>query len=209
MAARQRAVSVIGAGEVGVQPAAGGAHVGAGPSQEPGVAQLAEGGVPVPGVAVLVDVQDVGPGSAGGDREVPVGVAAEPGGDLPGVGGGVQVAVPGGRGLLARLAGQHRPSVGGEGQRLAERRASHGLVQGWRSAGAGLRGWPQRLVSFRSWSARAGRMRAWYSAWAETRAGLRAGCRYRTDHSSDAMSSPYRHRSWAGQQGPRAAARWP
>ena len=53
------------------------------------------------------------------------------------------------------------------------------------------------------------RLRAWYSAWAETRAGLRAGCRYSTDHSSAAMSSPYRHRSWAGQHGPRPAARCP
>ena len=39
------------------------------------------------------------------------------------------------------------------------------------------------------------RGRAWYSAWAESRAGLRSGCRYSTDHSSAAMSSAYRHRS--------------
>jgi hypothetical protein len=52
----QVAVALAGAGEVGVQPAAGGAHVGAGPGQQPGLAQLAEGGVPVPSVAVLVDV---------------------------------------------------------------------------------------------------------------------------------------------------------
>ena len=30
-----------------------------------------------------------------------------------------------------------------------------------------------------------------------------------TDHKAEAMSRAYRHRSWAGQQGPRAAARWP
>ena len=52
-------------------------------------------------------------------------------------------------------------------------------------------------------------MRAWYSAWAESRLVLRAGWRYSARHSWLAMSSPYRHRSWAGQQGPRVAARWP
>src|SRR5947208_16123671 len=42
-------------------------------------------------------------------------------------------------------------------------------------------------------------MRAWYSAWADSRTGVRRGCRYRTDHRLAAMSSAYRHRSWVSQ----------
>ena len=38
---------------------------------------------------MLVDVQDVGAGGAGGDGQVPAGVAGEPGGDLLLIGGGV------------------------------------------------------------------------------------------------------------------------
>ena len=68
----------------------------------------------------------------------------------------------------------------------------HGVLR----TGTGVRGWLQWAVSTRSWSARAGRMRAWYSAWADTRPGVRSGWRYRTDHKVAAMSRPYRHRSW-------------
>src|SRR5207247_8091818 len=99
-----------------MQPAAGGGHVGAGTVEQPGAGEPVEGGEPVPGLAVLVDVEDVGPGSTGSDGQVPVGVAAEPAGDLPLIGGGVQVAMPGGRDLLAALAGKHRPPALGEGQ---------------------------------------------------------------------------------------------
>ena len=80
--AGQVAVALGGAGEVGVQAAAGGADVGGGAVQQPGVAEPAEAPEPVAGRAVLVDVQDVGAGGAGGDGQVPAGVAAEPGGDL-------------------------------------------------------------------------------------------------------------------------------
>jgi hypothetical protein len=72
--------------------------------------ELGERGVAVSGGAVLVDVQDVGARGAGGDGQVPVGVAAEPVGDLQLVGGGVAEAVPGGGDLLAgqRNTGQPR-----------------------------------------------------------------------------------------------------
>ena len=78
----QVAVALVRAGEVGVQAAAGGAHVDGRAVQQPGVAEPAERRVSVPGRAVLVDVQDVGAGGAGGDGQVPVRVAAEPAGDL-------------------------------------------------------------------------------------------------------------------------------
>src|SRR5712671_909941 len=128
-----------------------------------------------------------------GGTSVPVRVAAEPVRDLGGVGGGVAVAVRGGGDLLPRQAGQHRPAAGGERQGLAQG-GGHGLLR------AGVRGWPQRVVSVISWAARAGRIRAWYSAWADSSPGVRPGWRYRTDHKAQAMSRPYRHRSWASQQ---------
>ena len=53
------------------------------------------------------------------------------------------------------------------------------------------------------------RLRAWYSAWTDSSAVSRLGWRYRTDHRLEAMSRAYRHRSWASQQGARAAARCP
>ena len=90
------AVALGGAGEVQVQAAAGGADVMAGALEQAGVAQAGEGGEAVAGGAVLVDVQDVGAGRAGGDGQVPAGVAGEPVGDLLGVDGGVAVAVGGG-----------------------------------------------------------------------------------------------------------------
>ena len=57
------AVVLGGAGEVGVQAAAGGAHVDGGAVEQPGGAEPAERGVSVPGGAVLVDVQDVWAGA--------------------------------------------------------------------------------------------------------------------------------------------------
>ena len=205
VAAGQVAAVLGGAGEVGVQAAAGGSHVGCGAVEQPGLLELAEGGVAAACVAVLVDVQDVGAGGAGGDGQVPAGMAAVPGGDLVEVGGGVAVAVGGGGDLLAGLAGEDGPAAGGVGQGPAQGGIGHGVFQ----EGAGMGAWPQPVVSVLSWAARAGRMRAWYSAWAETRPGVRSGCKYSTDHRLGRMSRPYRHRSWASQQGARAAARCP
>ena len=169
------AVALGGAGEVDVQAAAGGADVAVRVLEQPGAVEPAEGGVPVPGGAVDVDVQDVGAGGAGGDGHVQAGVAAEPAGDLLLVGGGVLVAVPGGGDLLAWQAGEDRPAAAGVGQGLAQGGiVGHGMLRG--------RVWPQRVVSVASWAARAGRMRAWYSAWADSSAWSRPGWRYRTDH---------------------------
>ena len=67
----QVAVALGRPGEVGVQPAARGAHVRGRAVQQPGAAERGERGVPVPGGAVIVDVQDVGSGCAGGDGHVP------------------------------------------------------------------------------------------------------------------------------------------
>src|SRR6266851_595708 len=66
--AGQVAAVLGGAGEVDVQAAAGGAHVAVRVLEQPGAVEPAEGGVPVPGGAVDVDVQDVGAGGAGGGR---------------------------------------------------------------------------------------------------------------------------------------------
>ena len=112
----------------------------AAPSSSPASSEPAERRVPVPGRAVVVDVQDVGAGGAGGDGQVPVRVMAEPFIDLAGVGGGVAVAVRGGGDLLAGEARQDRPAAGGEGQGLAQRGAGHGLLHGGVLAGAGPRG---------------------------------------------------------------------
>src|ERR1022692_1288502 len=158
---------------------------------EAGLLQAAEGGEPVPGGAVLVDVENVGAWGAGGDSQVRVGVAGEPAGDLVGVGGGVVEAVRGGRDFLAGLAGEHRPAAGGVGAGQAERRSGHDGFLGRPGSGL-LRGWPQWVVSRWSWPARAGRMRAWYSACADSVPGSRPGCRYRTDHKVLRMSRPYR-----------------
>ena len=107
----QVAVALGRAGEVGVQAAAGGADVAAGALQQPGGAEPGEGAEPVAGGAVLVDVEDVGSGGAGGDGQVPAALAAEPFGDPLVVGGGVEVAVLGGRDLLAGQAGEDGPAA--------------------------------------------------------------------------------------------------
>jgi hypothetical protein len=60
---------------------------------------------------VLVDVQDVGTGDAGGDGQVPALAAAGPGGDLLLIGGGVAEAVRGGGELLAGQAEEDGPAT--------------------------------------------------------------------------------------------------
>jgi hypothetical protein len=77
VAAGQVAAALGGAGEVGVQAAAGGADPGARAVEQPGVAEPSGGAEAVAGVAVLVDVQDIGAGGAGGDGQVPARVAGE------------------------------------------------------------------------------------------------------------------------------------
>src|SRR5580698_7797374 len=67
VAGGQVAAALVGAEQVQVQAAAGGLHAGGDVVQQPGPAQLAEGGVAVLGRAAGVDVQDVGAGGAGGD----------------------------------------------------------------------------------------------------------------------------------------------
>ena len=104
--AGQAAVVLVGAGEVGVHPAGRGPHVGGRAVDQARALERGEGGVAVSGFAVLVDVQDVGAGGAGGDGQVPAEAAAEPFGDLLLIGGGVQVAVLGGGDLLAGQAGE-------------------------------------------------------------------------------------------------------
>ena len=69
--AGQAAVVLAGAGEVGVHPAGRGPHVGCRAVDQAGALERGEGGVAVSGGAVLVDVQDVGAGGAGGDGQVP------------------------------------------------------------------------------------------------------------------------------------------
>src|SRR5262249_1856966 len=151
----QMAVVLGGAGEVGVQAAAGGAHVGGSATEQPGPAELAEGCVAVAGGAVLVDVQDGGPRGAGGGGQGCVGAGGEPFGDLVRIGGGVAEAMQGGGNLLSFQAGEHRPAAAGIAQGLAQGEiVGHGMLRG--------RVWPQRVVSVASWAARAGRMRAWY-----------------------------------------------
>ena len=171
--AGQVAVALAGAGEVGVQAAAGGADVGAGAGQQPGAAEPGVGGEPGAVRAVLVDVQDVGAGGAGGDGQVPAG--SRPNQSVICCSSVVASRKPcgGGGDLLPGQAGEHRPAAAGVGERLAERGVGHGALR----AGVPGRVWPQWEVSSRSWPARAGRMRAWYSAWADSSAGVRSGWR--------------------------------
>ena len=79
---------------------------------------------------MLVDIEHVGAGRAGGDGQVPAGAAAEPAGDLPLVGGGVPEAVGGGGDLLAGQAGEDEPAVASVGEGLAERRVGHDARRG-------------------------------------------------------------------------------
>ena len=68
--AGQLAAPLVAAGEVGVQPAAGGGDERGRAVDQPGALEPVERGEPVPGRAVLVDVEHVGPGVAGGDGQV-------------------------------------------------------------------------------------------------------------------------------------------
>jgi hypothetical protein len=163
--------ALAGAGEVDVQAAAGGADAGGSIVEQPGIAEPGQGGEAGARRAAVVDVQHVGPGVAGDDGDVAAGVAGEPFAELGGVGAGVEVAVRGGGGFPAGLAGEHRPAELGAGQRRAQDLIRHRALR----CQAGL--CPQRAVSAASWAARAGRMRTWYSAWAESRRAVRAGCR--------------------------------
>ena len=125
-----------------------------------------------------------GPGAPVAMATLRPGTARHQAGDPRRVGGGVEVAVGGGGFLAAGLAGEDRPAVPGVGQRPRQRRvlwfvaAVHGSLPPGRAGRAAL--WPQRVVSIMSCSAMAGTIRAWNSAWAETTAGVRPGCRYST-----------------------------
>ena len=65
--AGEAAIVLVRASKVGVHSAGRGPYVGGGAVDQADAAQPAEGQVAVPGLAVLVDVQDVGAGGAGGD----------------------------------------------------------------------------------------------------------------------------------------------
>jgi hypothetical protein len=78
---------------------------------------------------VLVDVENVGSGGAGGDGQVLFGMLAEPGRDLLLIGGGVAVAVPGGRDFPAGLAGEDRPAAAAAGQGPAEGFVAQGMLR--------------------------------------------------------------------------------
>ena len=113
-----------------MHPAGRGPHVGCRAVDQARALELGEGGVAVSGFAVLVDVQDVGAGGAGGDGQVPGEAAAEPFGDLLLVGGGVPEAVRGGGDLLPWQAGEDGPAVASVGEGLAERRVGHDARRG-------------------------------------------------------------------------------
>ena len=130
MVAGQAAIVLAGAGEVGVHPAGRGPHVGCRAVDQARALEPGECGVAVSSGAVLVDVQDVGAGGAGGDGQVPGEAAAEPFGDLLLISGGVLVAVPRGGDLLAGQAGEDGPAVASVGEGLAERRVGHDARRG-------------------------------------------------------------------------------
>src|SRR5689334_10626982 len=127
--AGQVTVALVGAGEIYVHTAARRADVGRGTIGQAGLTEPEEGRVSVSGRAVVVDVQDVGAGSAGGDGQVAAGPPGEPVRDLPLVGGGVLVAVGGGGGLAVGLAGEDGPAAFGVGQRLAEGGVRHRVLR--------------------------------------------------------------------------------
>src|SRR5208282_2814987 len=68
--AGQAAIVLVCAGEVGVHPASRGPHIGGRAVDQARALEPGEGGVAVSGRTVLVDVQDVGAGGAGGDGQV-------------------------------------------------------------------------------------------------------------------------------------------
>jgi hypothetical protein len=115
----QSPVALLGSGEVGVQAAARGTDIRAGAVRQALAAEPAECGE-TSAIWMDVDVEDVGPGQPGGDRDVLLRVARPPPADLVQVGGGVEEPVPGGRDLLPRAAGEHRPARPGVPQRRGE-----------------------------------------------------------------------------------------
>src|SRR5258708_11566484 len=122
----QSAGRLVAAAEVGVQSAAGSGDDRVHGAEEAGPLKPPERGEAVADLAMLVDVQDVGPGGAGGDGEVGVGLALPPGPDLVRVGGRVPEAVPRGGLLSAGLAWEDRPPAA----RLGHRPARRSLVVG-------------------------------------------------------------------------------
>ena len=115
---------------------------------EPGAAELVERGEPVPGLAVLVDVEDVRAWRAGGDRQVRVRVTAPP----PARSGPGRWSRRGSRAgwrVPCCRAGRGRPASRGR------RRRAPGPVMllvmavppSSRARGRGRLAWPQRRVS--------------------------------------------------------------
>src|SRR6266487_3562817 len=143
----QVAIALTGPGEVDRQPAGRGADVRGGAVCQPGLPEVAERGEAVTAVAMLVDVEDIGSGRAGRDREVAVGVPGEPASDLAFVGAGVEEAAAGGGDLLARLAGENGPAAARPGQRVPQHRvvAGHGMFLAWPPPLRGARTWLLRL----------------------------------------------------------------
>lgn len=88
--------------------------------EQPGVREAVVGAVAVARRAVLVDVQDIGARSTGGDRQVGARLALPPPGDLGRVGARVVETVPRGRLLGTRLARKDRPPATRVGQRQAD-----------------------------------------------------------------------------------------
>jgi hypothetical protein len=132
----QPPVALLGSGEVGVQPAARGADIRAGAVQQALAAEPAECGE-TSAVWVDVDIEDVGPGQPGGDRDVLLRVARPPPADLVRVGGGVEEPVPRGRDLLPGPQGNTgQPARAYRSAAASRRLACSGLV-----VTAGLR-WP-------------------------------------------------------------------
>ena len=121
----QVAVALVGAAEVGVQAAAGRAHVGAAaPSSSPAVGQLANAAYPFPAGPCWSTSRTSGPGAPVAMARFQSRVAAEPGGDLARVGGGVAVGRAGWRGSSGRPGrgtpasrGRRRPGPGGASRR--------------------------------------------------------------------------------------------
>src|SRR6185312_999017 len=123
--AGEAAVVLVRASKVGVHSAGWGPYIGCGTVDQSGAAQPGEPAVAVSGLAVLVEVEDVGAWGAGGDGQVPPLAVAEPFGDLLFVGGGVLVAVGSGGDLLAGQAGEDGPGAAGVGEGLAEGGVGH------------------------------------------------------------------------------------
>src|SRR5258708_10608366 len=113
----QSAGRLVAAAEVGVQSAAGSGDDRVHAADQAGPPKPPERGEAVAGLAMLVDVQDIGPGGAGGDGEVGVGLALPPGPDLVRIGGRVPETVPGAGLLAPGLAWEDPPPAAPPGPR--------------------------------------------------------------------------------------------